>query len=156
MKSEFDLISLKAFRQLCVRDTAYGSKFTRWLPLTLSKKKHWGRVKDDAYRSLNQLARLLISDVETNRNFQPRLFLQAVTRNVPRLLAGHPELEHMEYPTSPYRLHHTFAADSAQYHALVFMHLFQQTIRDGQSTTPAQRQTIGLDKLPDVLEEQRD
>lgn len=55
LSSEFDLVSLAAFRDLRVRTSAYGFEFDAWLPLPLSEK-HWDQVKDDALQTLGRLA----------------------------------------------------------------------------------------------------
>lgn len=83
------------------------------------------------------LAALLISDVETNDNFLPKLFFEAVTRNVPELLRKHPELGWLEPDgaASAYRLHHTFMATVASYRAIMFMNLFQRTVRPTNTGT---------------------
>lgn len=55
LESEFDLVSLAAFRDLRVRTSAYGFEFNEWLPLPLSEK-HWDQVKGDALQTLGRLA----------------------------------------------------------------------------------------------------
>lgn len=55
LESEFDLISQAAFRDLGIRTSAYGCKFSEWLPLPLSER-HWERVKGDAFQCLDGLA----------------------------------------------------------------------------------------------------
>lgn len=60
LESEFDLISLTAFRDLRVRTSAYGFGFSDWLPLPLSER-HWERVKVDAFEVLGRLAESMYS-----------------------------------------------------------------------------------------------
>lgn len=60
LESEFDLISLAAFRGLRVCTSAYGFEFHEWLPLPLSEK-HWDQVKGDAVETLGTLAETVYS-----------------------------------------------------------------------------------------------
>lgn len=62
LDSEFDLVSLAAFRDLRVRTSAYGFEFDAWLPLPLSEK-HWDQVKGEALDTLGRLAQTVHSGV---------------------------------------------------------------------------------------------
>ncbi|KAK7714037.1 hypothetical protein SLS63_011841 [Diaporthe eres] len=83
------------------------------------------------------LVALLISDVRVDSSFMVRVVTEAVTRNVPGLLTRHPELSHLgpDGAASPYRLHHTFTGDLASYRALMFMDVFQHTVRPATNGT---------------------
>lgn len=222
VESEFDLISLAAFRDLGVRATAYGCGFEYWLPLALSEG-HWEQIKDEAYERLRVISRpsvevdhmgvligfmedqamklftfkkdssdtgllqdsdkgieslcfifhlmvcvavdkpeyvdkankmiedfqtrdactndmpspgrilaaLLVSDVTTNIEFLPKLFIETITRNVPELLERHLDLGFLEDDgvASSYRLYHTFNASLVSYRTLMLMDVFQRTVR---------------------------
>lgn len=83
------------------------------------------------------LVALLISDVKVDTSFMARVVTEAITRNVPGLLARHPELSHLEPDgaASAYRLHHTFTGGLASYRALAFMDVFQRTVRPSTNGT---------------------
>ncbi|WYZ44643.1 hypothetical protein EsH8_VII_001079 [Colletotrichum jinshuiense] len=55
LESEFDLLSLEAFRDLSIRLSVHNIRFQHWLPLPLSHR-HWRLVKEDAVSSLRRLA----------------------------------------------------------------------------------------------------
>ncbi|KAI7779300.1 hypothetical protein LA080_000971 [Diaporthe eres] len=83
------------------------------------------------------LVALLISDVKVDTSFMARVVTEAITRNVPALLTRHPELAHLEPDgaASAYRLHHTFTGNLASYRALMFMDVFQRTVRPSTNGT---------------------
>lgn len=237
MDSEFDLISLAAFRDLGVRATAYNCGFGYWLPLALSER-HWNRIKDEAYERLREiscprgevdlmgvligfmedqtmklftfkkdmdssdieathglqdsdkgieslcfifhlmlcvavdnpeyvdnankmvedfqtrnactndmpspgriLAALLISDVRTNIEFLPKLFIETITRNVPELLENHAELGYRESDgtASSYRLYHTFKEGLVSYRTLMLLDVFQRKFRPATNGTTLEK-----------------
>ncbi|KAH8766207.1 hypothetical protein F5883DRAFT_420380 [Diaporthe sp. PMI_573] len=77
------------------------------------------------------LAALMIADVKPNHDFRPKLFMEAVTRCVPRMVNKYPELGFLEPDgaASEYRVHYTFSSSLPEYRALMFIDLFQQTVR---------------------------
>lgn len=83
------------------------------------------------------LVALLISDVRVDTSFMVKVVAEAITRNVPALLTRHPELSHLEPDgaASAYRLHHTFMGGLASYRALMFMDVFQRTVRPATNGT---------------------
>lgn len=83
------------------------------------------------------LMALLISSVETDDNFMINAVAETIKRNVPALLTRHPELLYMEPSgaASAYRLHHTFMGSRASYRALMFVDLFQRTVRPSANGT---------------------
>lgn len=99
------------------------------------------------------LAALLISSIETDANFLRKIVFETITRNVPRLLREWSELEYMEYGASPFRLHHTFVRDEGKYRALMFLNLFQRTVRSANLGWP--RQDNGPPTFADFLKARR-
>ncbi|KAG6354607.1 hypothetical protein INS49_004625 [Diaporthe citri] len=103
------------------------------------------------------LVALLISELEVDTSLMVSVVTEAITRNAPALLTRHPELSHLEPDgaASAYRLHHTFMGGLASYRALMFMDVFQRTVRPAtngttleQAATPSSSAAGSLPRPP--------